>query len=125
MIKKNSIQTVGLPYLFRYLKKKKKKTFENDQLTGHFQSFFIFFFRPPNPKSEKKNSRKSTNKKILALVKYLPFLQTNHQGFQLVWHQKVSEYDQEIPQTHTLQTNPWHHEEEPQFIYSNKTYVRQ
>ena len=32
----------------------KKKSSENDQLTGHFQSFFIyFFFRPPHPKSEK------------------------------------------------------------------------
>ena len=41
--------------------KKKKKSSENDQLTGHFQSFFIIFFRPPNPKSEI-NSRKSTNK---------------------------------------------------------------
>ena len=44
-----------------------KKSSENDQLTGHFQSFFIYFFRPPDPKSEQKNSRKSTNKKILAL----------------------------------------------------------
>ena len=44
----------------------KKNNSENDQLTGHFQSFFIYFSRPPNPKSEK-NSRKSTNKKILAL----------------------------------------------------------
>ena len=26
---------------------------------------------------------------------------------------------------HTLQTNPWHREEEPQNIYSNNTYVRQ
>ena len=35
-------------------KKKKKKSFENDQSTGHFQSFFIyFFFRPPDPRSEK------------------------------------------------------------------------
>ena len=49
-------------------KKKKKKSSENDQLTGHFQSFFyLLFFRPLDPKSEKKNSRKSTNKKILAL----------------------------------------------------------
>ena len=32
-----------------------KKSSENDQLTGHFQSFFIYFFRPPDPKSEKKN----------------------------------------------------------------------
>ena len=35
-------------------KKNKKKPSENDQLTGHFQSFFIYFFRPPYPKSEKK-----------------------------------------------------------------------
>ena len=35
-------------------KKLKKKSSENDQLTGHFQSFFIYFFRPPDPKSEKK-----------------------------------------------------------------------
>ena len=26
---------------------------------------------------------------------------------------------------HTLQTNPWHHEEEPRNIYSNKTSKRQ
>ena len=49
------------------IKKKKKKSSENDQLTGHFQSFFSVFSRPPDPQSEK-NSRKSTNKKILALV---------------------------------------------------------
>ena len=36
-------------------KKKKKKISENDQLTGHFQSFFIYFFSSPHdPKSEKK-----------------------------------------------------------------------
>ena len=36
------------------LKKKalKKKSSENDQLTGHFQSFFIYFFRPLDPRSE-------------------------------------------------------------------------
>ena len=45
--------------------KKKKKSSENDQLTGHFQRFFIFIFCPCDPKSEKK-SCKSTNKKILA-----------------------------------------------------------
>ena len=49
--------------------KKKKKSSENDQLTGHFQSFFIYFFRPHDPKSEK-ISRKSTIKKILALHMY-------------------------------------------------------
>ena len=47
-----------------------KKSSENDQLTGHFQSFFIYFFRPPDTKSEKK-SRKSTNKKNLALIDLL------------------------------------------------------
>ena len=35
------------------LKKTKQKSSENDQLTGHFQSFFIYFFRPLDPKSEK------------------------------------------------------------------------
>ena len=30
-------------------KKKKKKNSENDQLTGHFQSFFIFIFSSPRP----------------------------------------------------------------------------
>ena len=25
----------------------KKKSSENEQSTGHFQSFFIYFFRPP------------------------------------------------------------------------------
>ena len=47
-----------------------KKSSENDQLTGHFQSFFIyFFFRPPPPTLNlKKKSRKSTYKKILALL---------------------------------------------------------
>ena len=34
------------------------------------QSFFIYFFRPLDPRSEKK-SRKSTNKKILACVSIL------------------------------------------------------
>ena len=44
-----------------------KKSSENDQLTGHFQSFFIYFFVPPTL-NLKKNSPKSTNKKILALI---------------------------------------------------------
>ena len=39
----------------------------------------------------------------------------------LCCEQKVREYDQEIVHNHTLQTNPRHHEEEPQSIYSNKT----
>ena len=56
------IQIVGLPItslLFleilkqkKTLKKKneeKKKSSENDQLTGHFQSFFIYFFSSPRP----------------------------------------------------------------------------
>ena len=33
---------------------KKKKSSENDQSTGHFLSFFIYFFSSPDPKSEKK-----------------------------------------------------------------------
>ena len=45
----------------------KKKSSENDQLTGHFQSFFIYFFSSPPTLNLKKKSRKSTNKKILAL----------------------------------------------------------
>ena len=56
------IQTVDLPItsftVSGDIKKKseneKKKSSENDQLTGHFQSFFIYFFRHPDPKSEKK-----------------------------------------------------------------------
>ena len=39
-----------------------KKYSEND-LSSHLQSFFLLFFPSPDPKSEKKNSRKSTNKK--------------------------------------------------------------
>ena len=43
----------------------KKKSSENDQLTGHFQSFLFFFF-VPSTLNLKNNSRRSTNKKILA-----------------------------------------------------------
>ena len=72
---KDLIQTVGqiLFVLERFkkalkMKKKTKRSSENDQFTDHFQSFFIYlFFRPHNPKSER-NSHKSTNKKILALI---------------------------------------------------------
>ena len=32
-----------------------------------FRAFLFIFFRPPDPRSEKKNSRKSSNKKNLAL----------------------------------------------------------
>ena len=45
----------------------------------------------------------------------------------LLWNrcfQNVSEYDHEIPQSHTAD-NPRHHEEESKNIYSNKTSVRQ
>ena len=45
----------------------KKKSSENDRSSGHFQIFFRIFF-VLDPKSEKKNSCKTTNKKILALV---------------------------------------------------------
>ena len=42
-----------------------------------------------------------------------------------VFIQKVSEYDQEIPQSHAaVQTNPRHREEELQNINSNKTSVK-
>ena len=53
------MQTVGLPITSFTVsgdikkneniekKKKKKKSSENDQLTGHFQSFFIFSFPHP------------------------------------------------------------------------------
>ena len=34
---------------------KKKKSSENDQLTGHFQSFFIFIFFVPQTLNLKKN----------------------------------------------------------------------
>ena len=44
----------------------KKKSSENDQSTGHFQSFFF-----PSTLSLI-FSRKSTNKIILALTKWLP-----------------------------------------------------
>ena len=57
------IQTVGLPITSftvsgdkkkaeNIKKKRKKKCSENDQLTGHFQSFFIYFFSSTDPKSE-------------------------------------------------------------------------
>ena len=46
--------------------KKKKKKLWNDQLTGHFQSFFIYFFSSPPTLNLKKNSRKSSDKKNLA-----------------------------------------------------------
>ena len=42
---------------------KKKKSSENDQSTGHFQSLFIFFC-PPDPRSEKKNHVNQLIKKI-------------------------------------------------------------
>ena len=29
-----------------------KKSSENDRLTGHFQRFSFYFFRPPNPNSK-------------------------------------------------------------------------
>ena len=63
---KNLLHTVGLPYQFLLeILKKKKKSSENDQLTGHFQRFLIYFFVPPTL-NLKKNPHKSTNKKIRA-----------------------------------------------------------
>ena len=46
------------------MKKINKKSSENDQSTGHFQSFFIYFFRPPDPRSEKKIPVNQLIKKI-------------------------------------------------------------
>ena len=45
----------------------KKKSSENDQFTVHFQSFFIYLFFVPPTLNLKNNTRKSTNKKNLAL----------------------------------------------------------
>ena len=53
MIKYSKIQYRLLVCLICLDIKKKKKSSENDQLTGHFQSFFIYFISSPNPKSEK------------------------------------------------------------------------
>ena len=51
--------------------KMKKKTSENDQLTGLFSELFLFiFFHSPDPKSEK--SRKSTNKTLQPKLFLLP-----------------------------------------------------
>ena len=63
---KDLIQTVGLLYLSITVCSGviKKKSSENDQSTGHFQSFFSSFF---SIYLSKKKSRKSANKKILAL----------------------------------------------------------
>ena len=68
---KDLIQTVGFLITSftvsgkKAKKQKTKKSSENDQLTGHFQSFFIcFFFRPPDPKSEKQNPVNQLIKKI-------------------------------------------------------------
>ena len=59
-----------LLFLWRYkgkkaLGKKKKKSSENDQLTGHFQNFFIYFFSsPPTLNLKKKNPVNQLIKKI-------------------------------------------------------------
>ena len=58
-------------FFLEILKKalKIKKNSDNDQLSGHFQSCFIYFvFRPPTL-NLKMFSRKSTNINILALAK--------------------------------------------------------
>ena len=50
-------QLVYLTYKFYcFILEILKKAAENDQSTGHFQSFFLFVFCPPNPKSEKKKN---------------------------------------------------------------------
>ena len=40
------VKTVGLSSFTVFSGDIKKKSSENDQLTGHFQSFFILFFVP-------------------------------------------------------------------------------
>ena len=66
MMKYLKITLLVLLFFWRYSrkkkKKKKKKSSENDQSTGHFQSFFIYFFSSLDPRSEK-NTRKSPYKK--------------------------------------------------------------
>ena len=52
-----------------------KNSSENDQSTGHFQSFFFLFFRPPDPKSEifpVNQIIKNSGLSVLLLVKILP-----------------------------------------------------
>ena len=47
-------------------------------------------------------------------------------GISISNNQKVSEYDQEVPQSHTAdQLGPRHREEEPQNTHSHKTSGRQ
>ena len=72
-------------------KKQQQKNSENDQSTGHFLSFF---FLSPDPKSEK-NSRKSTNKKNLALtLNCLYLFQIQYETFPArTWHNHQEEED--------------------------------
>ena len=51
-ILKDLIQTVGLLYKFNCLFW--KKTLKMTSQLVNFRAFFSFFFRPPDPKSEKK-----------------------------------------------------------------------
>ena len=41
------------------MKKIKKKSSENDQLTGHFQSFFLYISRKPPPSKTSKVNQQS------------------------------------------------------------------
>ena len=59
---KDLIQTAGLLLLVLLFVLEIKKSSENDQSTGHFQSFFFITL------NLKKNSSKSSNKKILGLI---------------------------------------------------------
>ena len=59
--------------------KNEKKSSENDQLIGHFQSFFL----SPDLKSEKK-TRKSTNKKNCGLNSYPLF--NSLPASSILWH---------------------------------------
>ena len=45
--------TVFLEILKKKRTKSSEKKSSENELTGHFQSFFIYFFRPPDPRSEK------------------------------------------------------------------------
>ena len=51
------------------MKKKKKKLWKWPVNWSFSELFYLFFFVPPTL-NLKKNSRKSTNKKILALIHY-------------------------------------------------------
>ena len=67
--------------------KKKKKSSENDQLTGHFQSFFIYFFFVPSTLDLKKNPVNQLIKKIWPIA-----LKILKLYFQKRWLKNVLKY---------------------------------